>query len=189
MPLLLIPSYALYGLLVAMILSSASAVITGQEEGPDDSFFFHCSQGQVDQLRSLFADHPTWVHARTKDGETCLHLAGISGFADVTQLLLSKGADPNVRTTFDQGLRMPPLSWNVYGNHVDNARLLLEHGADVNMDFDLQVDAQTKQPVTVLDIIDRLSDYGKHSDFDDMKALLLKHGAKTFKELQEIGYP
>ena len=42
-----------------------------------------------------------WVHAKTENGETCLHLAGIRGSTGVTQLLLEKGADPDVRSEFE----------------------------------------------------------------------------------------
>ena len=40
--------------------------------------------------------------ARTENGETCLHLTGIYGALEVTKLLLKRGADPNVRSTFEQ---------------------------------------------------------------------------------------
>ena len=77
---------------------------------------------------------------------------------------------------------MTPLSWNVYGNHVENCRLLLEHGAQVNADFDYTSSQTGKLTVTVLDIVHMIS-RGAKDEFEEMEELLLKYGAKTFKEL------
>jgi hypothetical protein len=97
---------------------------------------------------------------------------------------LENGADPNARSTFDQGLRMHPLSWNVYGGHLENIKLLLEHGADVNLDFDSM--GQTPKPVTVLDMLYDLQQAEEGDQrFMDMEALLKNHGAKTMKELRQ----
>jgi ankyrin repeat protein len=52
------------------------------------------------KCRRLFATD--WATARTENGETCLHLTGINGATEVTKLLLERGADPNVRSTFEE---------------------------------------------------------------------------------------
>jgi len=105
------------------------------------------------------------------------------GQTEVTRLLLQRGADPNIRSTFSEGLRMHPLSWNVYSNHVDNARLLLEAGADVNADFDLKLGKSEIKVVTSLDIVNMIK--GDSDDFDQMLTLLRKYGAKTMSELEQ----
>jgi hypothetical protein len=182
-----------------------------------------------------------WALARTENGETCLHLAGIRGFTSVTKLLLEHGADPNVRTTYEmvrpkgcthlkyslycilgfappiflkdrlgcffffffwfdhpkqsivflcvclceQGLRMHPLSWNIYGGHVDNAALLLEYGADVNADFDSM--KKEDGAVTSLDIVLQLQDNEQGDErFVQLEKLLRQHGAKTMAELRQL---
>ena len=176
-------------LLCCFLVSSPSTIIhvhaskdnNNNKDKPDDSFFLLCSGGDAAKLTTLLEAHPDWVHAATENGESCLHLTGIMGQTDVTRLLLEKGANPNVRSTFEQGLRMHPLSWNVYGNHYDNAQLLLEAGADVNADFDLLL-GEVLEVVTVLDIVRMIK--GDCSDFDKLEALLLQHGAKTMAELQ-----
>lgn len=124
-----------------------------------------------------------WVNARTDNGETCLHLTGIYGATQVTELLLQKGADPNVRSTYEGGLRMHPLSWNVYGGHIDNIDLLLKHGADVNLDFDGMGEAGA---VTALDVALQLVQNEKGDDrFTKLEKILRKHGAKTTEELKQ----
>ena len=140
-----------------------------------------CSGGETEKIAALLEAHPDWVHAATDNGESCLHLTGIYGQTDVTKLLLQKGADPNIRSTFSEGLRMHPLSWNIYGNHHDNAKLLLEAGADVNADFDLLLNGEM-EVVTVLDIVQRMEEAS--GSFDKIEALLLKHGAKTMAEIK-----
>jgi len=153
------------------------------KEKPGDDFFLLCSGGDAEKLKTIFETHPDWVHAVTDNGESCLHLTGIMGQTEVTRLLLQRGADPNIRSTFSEGLRMHPLSWNVYSNHVDNARLLLEAGADVNADFDLKLGKSEIKVVTSLDIVNMIK--GDSDDFDQMLTLLRKYGAKTMSELEQ----
>lgn len=124
-----------------------------------------------------------WVHARTPNGEACLHLTGIFGHSDVTRYLLTHGADPNIRSTYSEGLRMHPLSWNVYGGHIENIELLLQHGAEVNLDFDGMAGSSE---VTALDVVKQIQSAENGDErFTKIEALLLQHGAKTYSELQQ----
>lgn len=158
-------------------------VVMSDEELVDSDFFFACSGGKLDDIKSFLKEHPGWVNARTDNGEACLHLTGIHGYSDATEyLLVVGGADPNVRSTYDQGLRMHPLSWNIYGGHVANVDLLLKHGADVNLDFD-SMDG-SKAPVTALDVVLQLTKNEEgDARFVQLEKLLRAHGAKTMKEL------
>lgn len=124
-----------------------------------------------------------WISATTDNGEACLHLAGIYGHSDVTTLLLQKGANPNIRSTWKDGLRMHPLSWNVYGGHVENAKLLLENGADINAHFDSMVDSD--QSVTVTDVALKLVEVEEGDQrYEKMLSLLRSHGGKTMEEMR-----
>jgi ankyrin repeat protein len=126
-----------------------------------------------------------WVNARTDNGESCLHLTGIYGHSQVTLLLLQKGADPNIRSTYEAGLRMHPLSWNVYGGHVENIELLLKYGADVNLDFD-GMNGNPVVAVTALDVTLQLQQNEKGDDrFTKMEQVLRSHGGKTTVELKQ----
>eukprot|EP00537_Pseudo-nitzschia_pungens_P014095 CAMPEP_0172390814 /NCGR_PEP_ID=MMETSP1061-20121228/7381_1 /TAXON_ID=37318 /ORGANISM="Pseudo-nitzschia pungens, Strain cf. pungens" /LENGTH=271 /DNA_ID=CAMNT_0013121293 /DNA_START=38 /DNA_END=853 /DNA_ORIENTATION=+ len=160
--------------------------------GPD--FFGWCSGGDRASIAKALEAHPDWVNARTDNGEACLHLTGIYGTHDVTKLLLEKGADPNIRSTYSKGLRMHPLSWNVYGGHLDNIRLLLEDGgADVNLDFDSMMAAASGSgssgsgavAVTALDVLLELRKNEQGDDrFVAIEELLREHGAKTMEEVR-----
>jgi hypothetical protein len=168
--------------LVVLFLALPQAVLS-EEDGIDGDFFFACSGGKLDQLKSYLNDHPGWVNSRTDNGESCLHLAGIHGYSDVTEYLLVKGADPNIRSTYEHGLRMHPLSWNIYGGHVANVDLLLKHGADVNLDFDSM--GESKTPVTALDVVIQLTQNEEgDSRFVQLEKILRDYGGKTIEELK-----
>jgi ankyrin repeat protein len=78
---------------------------------------------------------------------------------------------------------MHPLSWNVYGGHVDNIRLLLDYGASPNLDFDSMVD---KQPTTVLDVVIQLTKNEQGDErFINIEQLLRQRGAKTINEIPQ----
>jgi hypothetical protein len=147
-------------------------------------FLDACTTGDVDAIRAMLKEHPGWVNSRSKQGESCLHVAGIMGQTGVTVAILEAGGDPDIRTTFSEGLRMHPLSWNVYGGHLETAAVLLEGGADVNLDVDGMYNPG--QPVTVLDLIEYTLDVD-HIDkrFQQVKDLLLKFGAKRYKDLSK----
>lgn len=173
-------------LLVVALTLSVIPLLKAKEEEVGKDFFFACSGGKVDEVKAFLKEHPDWSNACTPEGESCLHLAAIPGSAEVTKLLLESGADPNARTTFDGGLRMHPLSWNVYGGHFENVKLLLENGAEVNAD----VDSGDGSIITVLDAnLKFLDPSGEPTPYtvrsEKIQKLLLKHGAKTFADLQK----
>ena len=162
---------------------------------PPPDFFFACSGGQFDVIRTSLEQHPSWVNSRTQQGESCLHLTGIYGHSQITRLLLVNGADPNIRSTYEEGLRMHPLSWNVYGGHYDNVQLLLEYGADVNLDFDGMGSSRSSKgtdeekndvAVTALDIAIALTKNEQDVDerFVKIEQLLRKHGGITIEEVR-----
>jgi hypothetical protein len=94
---------------------------------------------------------------------------------------LENGADPNVRSTYSEGLRMHPLSWNIYGGHHANIELLLTHGADVNLDFDAMGAAESS--VTAMDVVLQLRVNEEGDDrFVKLEGLLREHGGMTMTE-------
>mmetsp|Transcript_14662 Transcript_14662/g.25405 ORF Transcript_14662/g.25405 Transcript_14662/m.25405 type:complete len:233 (-) Transcript_14662:213-911(-) len=176
----------LYSVMASSSSSSSSPLSQQQQHDnanhPGQEFFFDCSGGNVDGVRKALEEHPQWVNARTENGETPLHLTGIYGHSEITKLLLQKGADPNARSTFEQGLRMHPLSWNIYGGHVENIQLLLEFGANVNLDFDSM--KHTNDPVTALDVLLELQQNEAGDErFVNIEKVLREYGAKTMKEV------
>ena len=153
-------------LLLPLLPFLAVIIISGVALELDDAlseeYFFACSGGKTGTVRALLDRHGRdLANAKTRDGETCLHLASIDTTGQavhVTRALLAAGADPNVRTAFEQGQRMHPLSWNVYAGNHDVVELLLDAGGSINNDFDLYPPGAPVQTiVTALDIAEKLS--------------------------------
>jgi hypothetical protein len=82
---------------------------------------------------------------------------------------------------------MHPLSWNVYGGHVESVKLLLQAGAHVNADVDSGDGSGTK--ITVLDTCTNFLESNPGEDdphverFRQVHKLLLQYGAKKYAEL------
>jgi len=170
---------AIMTLLVAVLAGGAGSIEL--DDSLSEEYFFACSGGKAGTVRALLEKHGgELANARTKDGESCLHLASIdtTGRAiQVTKALLEAGADPNVRTTFEQGQRMHPLSWQVYAGNYDIVEVLLDAGARVNDDFDLYPpNAPVQTIVTALDIAAKLS------GVEDMADRVEKEGAGREKD-------
>jgi ankyrin repeat protein len=84
--------------------------------------------GDVDRVTTLVEADPSAVTARSGDGFTALHFAAFFGQDDVVALLLSRGAEVDVR---GEGWMIgTPLHSAAAGGHLEAARRLLDAGAD-----------------------------------------------------------
>ena len=177
---------------VKIHLTIDAAATEDKHSATDNSEFFHsCSDGNYDKFKSLIDADETLVKATTKDGEHCLHLCAISGNIDIVKTLLEMGADPNIRTTFKDGLRMHPLSWNTFYGRYDIIELLLEYGADIEADFDLGGSISVKgefKKVTVLDVVEKILasevDDEQRMRFAMTRNVLMKHGAVRYAVIE-----
>lgn len=92
--------------------------------------FAAAAKGQTDELRSLVEKDPSLVNAHSAEGFTPLGLAVFFGHPETVQALLAAGADVNL--TSSESMKMPPLGSAMAVQRNDIARLLIEHGANVN---------------------------------------------------------
>jgi uncharacterized protein len=92
--------------------------------------FAAAAKGQTDELRSLVEKDPALVNAYSPDGFTPLGLAAFFGHAEAVEALLAAGADANLASR--ESMKMPPLGSAMAVQRHDIARILIEHGADVN---------------------------------------------------------
>jgi ankyrin repeat protein len=92
--------------------------------------FAAAAKGQTDELRSLIEKDPMLVNAYSPDGFTPLGLAAFFGHAETVEALLSAGAQVNLASR--ESMKMPPLGSAMAVQRNDIARMLIEHGADVN---------------------------------------------------------
>lgn len=127
------------------------------------------------------------------DGEHCLHLAVPGGNVEIVKMLLEKGADPDVRATHADALRMHPLSWATYYGRPEILELLLENGADPNADFDLggtKFEKDEDKIVTALDVAEKLildtsADDERKAEFVEARNVLVKNGAMRWSSVKD----
>lgn len=176
-------AYAKLAMLCLCMMSVVAASSDPEEENSE--YFFACSGGELSTAKMLLEKDSSLAHATTKNGEHCLHLTALSGSAEIAKLVLDAGADPDIRSTWDSGLRMHPLSWNTfYGRH-EIIELLLKYGANVNADFDLGGEAKK---ATVLDVVEQIllatKDGEEKERFVKTRNILVKNGAKRYATLE-----
>lgn len=86
--------------------------------------------GRVEALRDLLSADPAQVNAFSADGFTPLGLAAFFGQPIAAQVLLARGADPNIASA--NAMRVAPLHSSVAAQRLDISEELLRHGANVN---------------------------------------------------------
>ncbi len=116
--------------LFAMYYGQPRVVRTLLERGAAVDVFSAAAIGITGRLRSLLAEQPDLANAVAPDGFSPLGLASFFGQKDAVELLLEQGAEVNAASLNAQ--RVMPLHSAVAGQHVEIAKLLLEHGALVN---------------------------------------------------------
>lgn len=90
--------------------------------------------GNLSRLRTLLDQDKALANSFSTDGFTALALAAYLGQKETTLLLLKKGADPNALARNQTGFT--PLTGAVSQNHNEVARLLVNHGANVNHKYE-----------------------------------------------------
>jgi len=126
------------------------------------------ANGDAEQVASLLDAEPSLVNQRGlltghTGLRTALHHAVSGPYENVVQLLLDRGADPNVR---DEGDNAMPLHFAAEKEHLGIIRLLIEHGADPSGADDFHE----------LEVIGWATVFG--SARPDVVEYLLAHGAK-----------
>lgn len=101
----------------------------GQVEVRPD-IFVAAQYGDHDRVAELLGLDGEAAGRANEHGATPLHWAAMNGRLPVCQLLLSRGADPNV---LGGDLRASPLMWAAKGGQVAAVQLLLEAGGDATL--------------------------------------------------------
>jgi ankyrin repeat protein len=138
------------------------------ERGAQLDIFDAAATGSLNQVQAIIETHPTLVNAYAADGFQPLGLASFFGQIAVAAYLIEHGA--GVRSPSHNSMLVHPLHSAVAGQHLEIAKLLLDHGADANA---VQADGFTP-----------LHGAAENGD-DDMVTLLLAYGAnKTAQDSQ-----
>ena len=97
-----------------------------------DGFFSVIEKGNIDKVKK-YLDHGYDLNIKNDSGETPLHLASEKGYKEIVELLLKKGADPNIKNVY---AGLSPLYLASVEGHKDIVELLLKYGANPNIKSD-----------------------------------------------------
>ena len=117
-------------ILLALYRGDATTVAALRAEQPELDLFEAAALGDVDRLRAVLDATPAAVNRRAPDGFSPVALAAFFGQDAAVELLLQRGADPNVPA--DNHMRVTALHAAVAGQHAEIALALLDHDADPN---------------------------------------------------------
>jgi len=114
--------------LVASATLTVVALLPGSYALAQDAqaLFEAVQNSDVDAVRAAL-DAGSDIDAVNDYGSTALFFAADRGSAEITLLLLERGADPNVADSF---YGETPLGWAMSNDHADIALILLQHGSD-----------------------------------------------------------
>ena len=184
-----------------------SSTITSAAIPPPQIFFNACHSGDIATITDLLSEHPTLVHSTSRDGDHCIHIVTIDGRVDIIRVLLENGANPNIQSLPVNRMRMHPLGWAAIFGRYEAMELLINYGAHVNTDFDIEMGNGQMKELTALDVVEMMLDtnqdadssikmreivmnrIGKESEgkerFAKTMEVLMKHGAKRVSELND----
>lgn len=98
---------------------------------PPLDLFEAAALGKRELAGKLIDDNPSSVTAHSPDGFTPLHLACFFGQPLCAKLLIQKGA--YVNEAAENPMKVMPIHSAAAGHHLDIVKLLLENGADANV--------------------------------------------------------
>ena len=108
-----------------------AAALLSADPPPVLDIFEAAAAGDRTRVAELLGADSNAAMAWTDDGFTALHYACFFGGADAAVALLDGGADPNVASRNDMGVR--PINSAAAGpDALRTVRALLDHGADPN---------------------------------------------------------
>lgn len=179
--------------------------IPGLLANPDDAdareFYDAALEGDLDRLKAVLMRAPSIdinaQHRQIPDGngfdpvewdegtswtieasEAAINGAARRGHVDVVCMLLALGADVNSECTHDNELRTP-LHSAIESNNINLVRLLLDHGADLNLMF---FDAALGEDLSYRHVCFTTRDL-------DILDLLLDRGGFDINQIGELGRP
>ncbi|MBS1788362.1 MAG: sigma-70 family RNA polymerase sigma factor [Acidobacteria bacterium] len=86
--------------------------------------------GKTDRVAALLRENAALLNSYSAEGFTPLGLAAHFGHSETTEFLLNQGA--NASAVARHPLQVTPLHAALFGRQIETARLLIEHGSDVN---------------------------------------------------------
>ncbi len=86
--------------------------------------------GQTERVAALLGEDASLLDSYSEEGFTSLGLAAHFGHSETTRFLLDQGANPSAVAR--HALQVTPLHSALFGRQIETARMLIEHGSDVD---------------------------------------------------------
>lgn len=122
--------HGLSALAVAVYHRRAAVAELLESRGARHDVFTAAMSGRTERVEELISGNRSLAQAYSSDGWTALHLAAFFGHVPAASALLAKGAAIEARS--DNAMRNTPLHAATAGRQAAVAKLLIDHGADVN---------------------------------------------------------
>lgn len=122
-------------------------------------FFEACHSSDLATVTKTLSHYPYLAKATSRHGDHCIHIVSSNGNVDILQVLLERGANPNIKT-IPKGNKismMHPLGWSAILGQSEAIELLLDYGANVNALFVLETEHGEGRKVTALDAAEIMS--------------------------------
>ena len=117
-------------LLFALYCQKKDIVNLLLEKKKQFDFFEAAATGQLDFLEQRLNENPAFLNQFSTDGFTGLGLASFFSQKESVNILLAKGADPNIPSNND--FKVTPLHSATAAGQYEIVRILLENNADPN---------------------------------------------------------
>jgi ankyrin repeat protein len=114
------------GAIFAASVAMFFAVACESSQSPEIQFLFHVSGNNRQRVQQVLNRKLVDVNFQTQSTKTsALEISGGQGYVEMTKMLLSRGADPNIRNSSG----MTPLRLAAYEGHTQIVQMLLQAGA------------------------------------------------------------
>jgi ankyrin repeat protein len=100
-------------------------------KGAELNIYEASAVGETKRVQTILESQPELIHSYSHDGWTPLHLASFFGYTETVRYLLDKQADHQAKS--QNGMGNTPLHAALAGRHTDASYLLIEAGANPNI--------------------------------------------------------
>jgi ankyrin repeat protein len=114
-------------LLFLIVLFSATSCFY-QPQSRENKILEANDYRELEKVKTILANEPSWVNSKDNDGNTPLHDAAFNGYNNVCAFMILKGAEVDAKNND----KATALHFAAFKGHADVVKLLISKGANVN---------------------------------------------------------
>ena len=143
-------------------------------------FLGHCLRGDIDAIRVILNENPEYAFELSTEGESCLHLAGVYGHAEITRMLLQGDdvVDSSHEPTHARENTSHPQRGGELGGRADVAELALADEDDSKL-----LSGSSQDPNIDAIAEDIYEEWSSKDKFEKVRAMPLQQGENRVDEL------